>query len=72
MLKYRENQRNFEKSTSIKTLSQTIKPSKVKRKIQSTKLCTGGEAIEYLLRQVHLERDLQIILKSISDIQKEL
>nr|YP_009646285.1 beta' subunit of RNA polymerase [Chloropicon mariensis]QBX97865.1 beta' subunit of RNA polymerase [Chloropicon mariensis] len=64
--------RNFDKNTNIKTLSHSYKPLKLRRKLQSTKLCTGGEAIEYLLRQVHLERDLQILLKSISDIQKEL
>nr|YP_009646214.1 beta' subunit of RNA polymerase [Chloropicon laureae]QBX97726.1 beta' subunit of RNA polymerase [Chloropicon laureae] len=64
--------RNFDKNSHIKPFNQNSKPVKLKRKIQFTKLCTGGEAIEYLLRQVHLERDLQIILKSISDIQKEL
>ncbi len=64
--------RNFDKNSYIKPFNHSSKPVKLKRKIQFTKLCTGGEAIEYLLRQVHLERDLQIILKSISDIQKEL
>ena len=64
--------RNFEKNTNVKTLTQGSKLLKLRRKVQPTKLCTGGEAIEYLLRQVHLERELQILLKSISNVQKDL
>ena len=64
--------RNFEKNTNVKTLTQGSKLLKLRRKVQPTKLCTGGEAIEYLLRQVHLERELQILLKSISNVQKYL
>jgi DNA-directed RNA polymerase subunit beta' len=64
--------RNFDKHTNLKTVHQQYKPTKLRRKLQSTRLCTGGEAVEYLLRQVHLERDLQILLRSVSDIQKEL
>ena len=64
--------RHFDKTINIKGSNQVYKPLRLKRKIKPTKLCTGGEAIEYLLRQIHLERELQFLLKSISDVQKEL
>nr|YP_009646495.1 beta' subunit of RNA polymerase [Chloropicon maureeniae]QBX98214.1 beta' subunit of RNA polymerase [Chloropicon maureeniae] len=64
--------RDFDKIPNIKGVPHSNGPIKLKSNIQPTKLCTGGEAIEYLLRQINLERELQLLLKSISEVQKEL